>query len=196
MERKSFALELRFNPMLDLRVFNAREIIIPDFGFLSAAARPATVTPHITLLSGNYQGPTLAAVVRHFTDRPKTYISLSFSAVHVFSNELLDHQNFVAALAAAPSPHLLNFHSDLCKALRQAGLPVAHEFLPGMWLPHCPLEEQLPDLMVPDVLDRARRLLRLPISGLSLKMTMVELLPHRYDLHEFGFWEAADPPHA
>ncbi|GFY87167.1 RNA ligase/cyclic nucleotide phosphodiesterase family protein [Actinidia rufa] len=81
-------------------------------------------------------------------------------------------------LAPTPSMPLLQFHSQLCDAMRKEGIEIVEEYRPGSWIPYCPVAEEVPKSRMAEAFTVLRDL-KLPVTGYAMDIGLVEYSPVR-----------------
>ncbi|CAI5501929.1 unnamed protein product [Closterium sp. Naga37s-1] len=79
-------------------------------------------------------------------------------------------------LAPVPSIALLTLHEQLQELLKRLAIPCDPNYLPGSWLPVCPVAQELPEEKLPSSFHTVRSQ-KLPLSGHLCEIGLVEFVP-------------------
>jgi 2'-5' RNA ligase len=113
-------------------------------------------------------GPELAALAAEVPP-----LELSFESVGFFFAE---SGRGVAFLGPVVTADLLGCHERLHRLLERFGRSPWEHYLPGRWVPHCTLSEDLGPLALASALEVCRRA-RLPLRARAEQLTLVEFQP-------------------
>ena len=141
---------------------------------ISSAIDAGGGRPHVTLaVCERLDRQGFAPVLARFaatTAAPR----LSFANFGVFPTEPA-----VVFMAPVVTTDLLALHARLHRRFQEfAGEPWAY-YLPGQWVPHCTLAEQLPGEAVPRAIELCRRV-RLPLACRLEEIGIVEFRPIKH----------------
>jgi 2'-5' RNA ligase len=138
---------------------------------VSAAMREGGGRPHVTLaVCERLDRVGFAPVLARFaatTVAPR----LSFASFGVFPTEPA-----VVFMAPVVTTDLLSLHARLHRRFAEFASEQWTYYLPGQWVPHCTLAEQLPGAAVPRALDLFRQV-RLPLACRLEEIGIVEFRP-------------------
>ncbi|CAI9763218.1 unnamed protein product [Fraxinus pennsylvanica] len=126
----------------------------------------------------------LENIIKNFAAKQEP-LPMSFSSIGSLPNE-----NNVLFLAPTPTLSLLQFHSQLCDAMKKEGIEVGDEHRPDTWIPLCPVAEEVPKIRMPEAFTVLRDL-KLPISGYAMDVGLVEYPPVR-ELFSFMLGNTAE----
>ncbi|EYU34706.1 hypothetical protein ABFS82_11G127600 [Erythranthe guttata] len=169
---QGYAIELYFDPALENQVLKAWNVL---------ARRQITThlieiesRPHLTLLFPcNFTDiPKIENILRNFAQKQEP-LSLSMSSIGSLPNE-----SNVLFLGPTPTFSLLQFHSQLCEAMRREGVEVGDGSRPDKWVPHCPVAEEVPSARVAEAFSLLNDL-KMPVSGYAVEISLVEYSPVR-----------------
>ncbi|KAG5527309.1 hypothetical protein RHGRI_028265 [Rhododendron griersonianum] len=168
---QGYAIELYFDPALENQVLKAWNVLARRQ--ISTHLIEIESRPHITLFSTPYIDPSkLENVVKFFASKQES-LPLSFSSIGTLPND-----NNVLFLAPTPSLSLLQFHSQLCDAMKREGIEIREEYRPDSWVPYCPVAEEVPKNRMVDAFTVLRDL-KLPVTGYAMDIGVVEYSPVR-----------------
>ncbi|XP_042499335.1 uncharacterized protein LOC122077448 [Macadamia integrifolia] len=168
---EGFAVELYFDPALENQVLKAWNVLARRQ--ISTQLIEMESRPHITLLSSPLlDAPKLESIVRNFASKQEP-LSLSFSTIGSFPNG-----GSVLFLGPTPSLALLQFHSQLCDALRRENVEIGEEYCPDSWVPYCSVAQEVPKNRMAEAFSVLRDL-KLPVTGYAMDIGLVEFSPVR-----------------
>lgn len=168
---QGYAIELYFDPALENQVLKAWNVLARRQ--ISTQLIEIESRPHITLFSAPFIEPTkLENIIRTFSSKQEP-LSLSFSVIGSFSND-----NDVLFLTPTPSVSLLQFHSQLCDAMKKEGIDIGEEYRPESWIPYCAVAQEVPRTRMAEGFCVLRDL-KLPVSGYAVDIGLVEFSPVR-----------------
>ncbi|RVW46662.1 hypothetical protein CK203_067234 [Vitis vinifera] len=128
---QGYAIELYFDPALENQVLKAWNVLARRQ--ISTQLIEIESRPHITLFSSPLIEPArLENIIKSFAGKQEP-LPLSFSSIGSLPND-----KNVLFLAPTPTLSLLQFHSQLCDALKKEGIEIGEEYRPDSWIPHCP----------------------------------------------------------
>lgn len=198
---QGYSVELYFDPALENQVLKAWNVLARRQ--ISTHLIEMESRPHITLLSSPTLDPVrLQAALRSFASRHEP-LSLSLSSVAAFPSNpspssssssappqsdsqgngstagiVNSSNNNVLFLAPTPSMGLLQFHSQLCDALKKEGVEIGEEYRPDSWVPYCSVAQDVPKNRMAEAFCILREL-KLPVSGYAMDIALVEFSPVR-----------------
>ncbi|KAJ8774931.1 hypothetical protein K2173_019935 [Erythroxylum novogranatense] len=168
---QGYAIELYFDPALENQVLKAWNVLARRQ--ISTQLIEIESRPHITLYSSAYVEPTkLESVLRTFASKQEP-LALSFSTVGSPPSD-----NNVLFLAPTPSHSLLQFHSQLCDALKKEGIEISEDYRPDSWIPCCAVAQEVPKVRIGEAFCLLRDL-KLPVNGYAIDIGLVEFSPVR-----------------
>ncbi|CAM8888246.1 hypothetical protein QQ045_028021 [Rhodiola kirilowii] len=168
---EGYSIELYFDPALENQVLKAWNVLARRQ--ISTQLIEIESRPHITLFSTPFIDPTkLENILKSFASKHEP-LSLTFSSIGSMSND-----KNVLFLAPTPSLSLLQFHSQLCDALRKEGVEVGDEFRPDEWIPNCAVAQDVPKSRMAEAFTVLREL-KLPVNGYGMDIGLVEFSPVR-----------------
>ncbi|GFY96001.1 RNA ligase/cyclic nucleotide phosphodiesterase family protein [Actinidia rufa] len=100
-------------------------------------------------------------------------VPISFTSI----GTIPDDRN-VLFFALTPSMALLQFHSQLCDALKKEGFEIGEDYRPGSWIPYCLVAEQVPKAQMAEAFTVLRDV-KLPYYGYAMDVGLVEFSPVR-----------------
>lgn len=168
---QGYAIELYFDPALENQVLKAWNVLARRQ--ISTHLIEIESRPHITLFSTPYIDPSkLENVVKFFASKQES-LPVSFSSIGALPND-----SNVLFLSPTPSLSLLQFHSQLCDAMKREGIEIREEYRPDSWVPYCPVAEEVPKTRMADAFTVLRDL-KLPVTGYAMDIGVVEYSPVR-----------------
>ncbi|OVA16276.1 hypothetical protein BVC80_8971g38 [Macleaya cordata] len=168
---QGYAVELYFDPALENQVLKAWNVLARRQ--ISTQLIEIESRPHITLLSSPLLDPAkLQNVIKNFASKQEP-LSLSLSTIGSFP-----HDRNVLFLSPTPSLSLLQFHSQLCDALKKENIEIGEDYLPDSWVPHCSVAQEVPRNRMGEAFCILRDL-KLPVSGYAMDIGLVEFSPVR-----------------
>ncbi|PIM99495.1 hypothetical protein CDL12_28015 [Handroanthus impetiginosus] len=168
---QGYAVELYFDPALENQVLKAWNVLARRQ--ISTRLIEIESRPHITLFSSPVVDVTkLENVLRNFSLKQES-LSMSFSSIGSLPND-----NNVLFVGPTPSLSLLQFHSQLCDAMKKEGIEIGEEYRPDKWIPYCPVAEEVPKTRMAEAFTVLRDL-KLPVSGYGMEISLVEYPPVR-----------------
>lgn len=168
---QGYAIELYFDPALENQVLKAWNALARRQ--ISTHLIEIESRPHITLFSSPFIDPSkLENVVKYFASKQDS-LPISLSSIGTLPND-----NNVLFLAPTPSLSLLQFHSQLCDAMRKEGIEIREDYRPDSWVPYCPVAEEVPKSRMADAFTVVRDL-KLPVTGYAMDIGVVEYSPVR-----------------
>ncbi|OWM70673.1 uncharacterized protein LOC116214881 [Punica granatum] len=171
MSQKGYAIELYFDPALENQVLKAWNVLARRQ--ISTQLIEIESRPHITLFSAPFVDPTkLENIIKIFSSK-QAPLPLSFSMIGSFSND-----NDVLFLTPTPTVSLLQFHSQLCDAMKKEGIEIGEESRPESWVPYCAVAQEVPRTRMAEGFCVLRDL-KLPVSGYAVDIGLVEFSPVR-----------------
>ncbi|GMN42456.1 hypothetical protein TIFTF001_011667 [Ficus carica] len=169
--QQGYAIELYFDPALENQVLKAWNVLARRQ--ISTQLIEIESRPHITLFSTDSIEPgKLENAVRSFAAKQES-LPLTFSSVGSLPND-----NNVLFLSPTPSMSLLQFHSQLCEALRKEGVDIGDDYRPDQWVPLCAVAQEVPKNRMGDAFCVLREL-KLPVTGYAMDIGLVEFSPVR-----------------
>ncbi|CAI5475071.1 unnamed protein product [Closterium sp. Yama58-4] len=100
----------------------------------------------------------------------------AFSPTAVNSNSHASAGNNSVMSADVPSIALLTLHEQLQELLKRLAIPCDPNYLPGSWLPICPVAQELPEGKLPSSFHTVRSQ-KLPLCGHLCEIGLVEFVP-------------------
>ncbi|KAF5740352.1 hypothetical protein HS088_TW11G00419 [Tripterygium wilfordii] len=168
---QGYAIELYFDPALENQVLKAWNVLARRQ--ISTQLIEIESRPHITLFSNPFIDPTkLESIIKTFASKQEP-LPLSFSAI----GSLPSDQN-VLFLSPTPTVSLLQFHSQLCDAMKKEGIDIGEEYRPDSWVPYCAVAEEVPRTRIGEAFCVLRDL-KLPVTGYVMDIGLVEFSPVR-----------------
>lgn len=166
-----YAIELYFDPALENQVLKAWNVLARRQ--ISTQLIEMESRPHITLFSTPFIDPArLDNIVRTFASRQEP-LPLTFSSIGG-----LPADNNVLFLAPTPSLSILQFHAQLCDAVRKEDIEIKEEYRPGSWIPYCSVAQEVPRTRMAEAFSVLRDL-KLPVTGYAMDIGIVEFSPVR-----------------
>ncbi|CAI9277046.1 unnamed protein product [Lactuca saligna] len=114
----------------------------------------------------------LENIVKGFASKQDP-LPLSFGSIGSLPND-----NNVLFLAPTPTLPLLQFHFQLCDAMKREGIEIGEEYRPDSWIPFCPVAEEVPKNRMAEAFTVLRDL-KLPVTGYAMDIGLVEYSPVR-----------------
>ncbi|XP_027101824.1 uncharacterized protein LOC113754020 [Coffea eugenioides] len=168
---QGYALELYFDPALENQVLKAWNVLARRQ--ISTQLIEIESRPHITLFSSPLVDVSkLENTVKNFASKQEP-LPLSFSSIGSLAND-----NNVLFLAPTPSLSLIQFHLQLCDAMRKDGIEIGEDYRPDSWIPHCPVAEEVPKARMAEAFTVLRDL-KMPVTGYAMDIALVEYPPVR-----------------
>lgn len=168
---QGYAIELYFDPALENQVLKAWNVLARRQ--ISTQLIEIESRPHITLFSSPFIDPAkLENMVKTFASKQEP-LALTFSSIGSLPND-----NNVLFLSPTPSLSLLQFHSQLCDALKKEGVEIGEEYRPDSWIPHCSVAQDVPKSRMAEAFSVLRDL-KLPVAGYAMDIGLVEFSPVR-----------------
>ncbi|KAL8471416.1 hypothetical protein ACS0TY_028901 [Phlomoides rotata] len=168
---QGYAIEVYFDPALENQVLKAWNVLARRQ--ISTQLIEIESRPHITLFTSPFvDAAKLENVVRNFAAKQEP-LPLSFSSIGSLPSD-----NNVLFLGPTPSLSLLQFHSQLCDAMKKEGFEIGEEHRPDTWIPFCPVAEEVPKTRMAEAFTLLREL-KLPVSGYAVEISLVEYQPVR-----------------
>lgn len=168
---QGYAIELYFDPALENQIVKAWNVLARRQ--ISTQLIEIESRPHITICYSPFVDLSkLENIVKNFATKQEP-LPLSFRSIGALPSE-----DNVLFLAPNPSVSLLNFHLQLCDALRKEGIEVGDEYRPDLWVPYCPVAEEVPKARMAEAFSVLRDL-KLPVSGYGMEIGVVEYSPVR-----------------
>lgn len=168
---QGYAIELYFDPALENQVLKAWNILARRQ--ISTQLIEIESRPHITLFTSPFVDiAKLENVLRNFAAKQEP-LAVSFSSIGSFPSD-----NNVLFLGPTPSLSLLQFHSQLCDAMKKEGVEVGDEQRPDSWNPYCSVAEEVPKTRIAEAFTVLRDL-KMPVSGYAVEISLVEYSPVR-----------------
>ncbi|KAI3452393.1 hypothetical protein Pfo_030169 [Paulownia fortunei] len=168
---QGYAIELNFDPALENQVLKAWNVLARRQ--ISTQLIEIESRPHLTLFSSPFVDiAKLENILRNFAAKQEP-LAVSFSSIGSFPND-----NNVLFLGPTPSLSLLQFHSQLCDAMKKEGIEIGEEHRPDAWIPYCPVAEEVPKTRMVEAFTVLRDL-KLPVSGYAMDISLVEYPPIR-----------------
>ncbi|XP_026381783.1 uncharacterized protein LOC113276394 [Papaver somniferum] len=184
MSSQGYAIQLFFDPALENQVLKAWNVLARRQ--ISTQLIEMESRPHITLLSSPVlDPPKLQNLIKNFASKQEP-LSLSMSAIGSFPGE-----GNVLFLSPNPTSSLLQFHAQLCDALRKENIEIGEEYLPDSWIPHCTVAKEVPRSRIGEAFCILRDL-KLPISGYAMDIGLVEFSPVVRELLSFPLGDALE----
>ncbi|KAF9666414.1 hypothetical protein SADUNF_Sadunf16G0226900 [Salix dunnii] len=171
MSESGYAIELYFDPALENQVLKAWNVLARRQ--ISSQLIEIESRPHITLYSTPFIDPTkLESIIKTFASKQEP-LPLSLSTIGCLPND-----NNLLFLAPTPSLSLLQFHSQLCDAMKKEGIEISEEYRPDNWIPYCAVAQDVPKARMGESLCVLRDL-KLPVAGYAMDIGLVEFSPVR-----------------
>lgn len=168
---QGYAIELYFDPALENQVLKAWNMLARRQ--ISTQLIEIESRPHLTLFSSPYVDISkVESILRNFAMKSEP-LSVCFSSIGSLPND-----NNVLFLGPTPSLSLLQFHSQLCDAMKKEGIEIAEEYLPDTWFPYCAVAEEAPKARMAEAFTVLRDL-KMPVSGYAMDISLVEYPPVR-----------------
>lgn len=168
---QGYAIELYFDPALENQVLKAWNVLARRH--ISTQLIEIESRPHLTLFSSpSVDISKLESVLKNFASKQEP-LSLTFSSIGSLPND-----NNVLFLVPTPSLSLLQFHSQLCDAMRKEGIELGDEYRPDRWIPYSPVADEVPRTRMGEAFTVLRDL-KLPVSGYGMEISLVEYPPSR-----------------
>ncbi|KAL6994309.1 hypothetical protein U1Q18_012416 [Sarracenia purpurea var. burkii] len=168
---QGYGIELYFDPALENQVLKAWNILARRQ--ISTRLIEIESRPHITLFSTPFTDPLkLENIVKTLASRQEP-LAISLSSIGSLAN-----YNNVFFLAPTPSLALLQFHSQLCDAMKKEDIEIGEDYRPDSWIPYCPVAEEVPKSRMAEAFTVLRDL-KLPVSGYAMDIGVVEFSPVR-----------------
>ncbi|KAF5961733.1 hypothetical protein HYC85_002942 [Camellia sinensis] len=134
---QGYAIELYFDPALENQVLKAWNVLARRQ--ISTQLIEIESRPHITLFSSPFIDPSKLENIAKSLASKQEPLAISFSSIGSLPND-----NNVLFLAPTPSLPLLQFHLQLCDAMKKEGIEIGEEYRPDSWIPYCPVAEEVP----------------------------------------------------
>ncbi|KAH6830229.1 RNA ligase/cyclic nucleotide phosphodiesterase family protein [Perilla frutescens var. hirtella] len=168
---QGYAIELYFDPALENQVLKAWNVLARRQ--ISTQLIEIESRPHLTLFTSPFVDiAKLENVLRNFAAKQEP-LAVSFSSIGSFPSD-----SNVLFLGPTPSLSLLQFHSQLCDAMKKEGVEVGDEQRPDTWIPYCSVAEEVPKTRMAEAFTVLRDL-KMPVSGYAMEMSLVEYSPVR-----------------
>ncbi|KAA8548065.1 hypothetical protein F0562_004674 [Nyssa sinensis] len=168
---QAYAIELYFDPALENQVLKAWNVLARRQ--ISTQLIEIESRPHITLFSSPFIDLSkLENIIKTFASKQEP-LALSFSSIGSLPND-----SNVLFLAPTPSLSLLQFHSQLCDAMKKEGVEIGEDYRPDVWIPYCPVAEEVPKSRMAEAFTVLRDL-KLPVTGYAMEIGLVEFSPVR-----------------
>lgn len=181
---QGYAIELYFDPALENQVLKAWNVLARRQ--ISTQLIEIESRPHITLFSSRFVDPSkLENIVKAFALKQEP-LPLSFCSIGSLPSD-----NNVLFLAPTPSLSLLQFHLQLCDAMKKEGVEIGEEYRPDSWIPYCPVAEEVPRTRMAEAFTVLRDL-KLPVTGYAMDIGLVEYSPVR-ELFSFVLGNTVEP---
>lgn len=168
---QGYAVELYFDPALENQVLKAWNVLARRQ--ISSQLIEIESRPHLTLFSSDFVDINKLENILRVIGSKQEPLSLSFSSIGSFTND-----NNVLFLGPTPSFSLLQFHSQLCDAMKKEGIETGEEYRPDKWIPHCLVAQDVPKTRMAEAFTVLRDL-KLPVSGYAMEISLVEYQPVR-----------------
>ena len=167
---QGYAIELYFDPAMENQVLGAWNLLAHRQ--ISTHLIEIKSRPHITLFSCPLIDPLkLENIVKLMSYNAA--VPISFTSI----GTIPDDRN-VLFFALTPSMALLQFHSQLCDALKKEGFEIGEDYRPGSWIPYCLVAEQVPKAQMAEAFTVLRDV-KLPYYGYAMDIGLVEFSPVR-----------------
>lgn len=181
---QGYALELYFDPALENQVLKAWNVLARRQ--ISTQLIDIESRPHMTLFSSPFADITkLENIVKNFASKQEP-LALSFSSIGSLANDIN-----TLFLAPTPSLSLIQFHVQLCDAMKKEGIEIGDEYRPDSWIPYCPVAEEVPKSRMAEAFTVLRDL-KLPVTGYGTDIGLVEYTPSR-ELFSFVLGNSLEP---
>lgn len=168
---QGYAIEVYFDPALENQVLKAWNVLARRQ--ISTQLIEIESRPHLTLFTSPFVDVVkLENVVRNFAAKQEP-LPLSLSSIGSLNSD-----TNVLFLGPTPSLSLLQFHSQLCDAMKKEGIDIGEEHRPDSWIPYCPVAEEVPKSRMAEAFTLLREL-KLPVSGYAVEVSLVEYQPVR-----------------
>lgn len=171
--RTSCAIELTFDPATEAAILELRAAV--HAVGVAASPRLLDARPHVSLCVIDVERTEpLERVVRGFAISAAPF-EIAFDAVGSFAGS-----NNVLYLAPTPSLDLLRHHRALIDLLRSSDVvgSMWDYYLPDRWVPHCTLELEADEALLPQAFGAVRAALR-PLRGSVRGVELVGFPPAR-----------------
>ncbi|KAL6497522.1 hypothetical protein OROHE_027151 [Orobanche hederae] len=169
---QGYAIELYFDPALENQVLKAWNVLARRQ--ISTQLIEIESRPHITLFSTLLADITkIENTLRNFTSKQEPlYLSLS-------SIGSLPNDNNILFLGPTPSLSLLQFHSNMCDALKKEGIEIGEDYRPDKWIPYCAVAaNDVANGRLAEAFSVLRDM-KMPIGGYAMEVSLVEYPPVR-----------------
>ncbi|KAL3640132.1 hypothetical protein CASFOL_011883 [Castilleja foliolosa] len=168
---QGYAIELYFDPALENQVLKAWNVLARRQ--ISTQLIEIESRPHITLFSTLLVDTAkIENILRNFTSKQEP-VFLSFSSIGSLPND-----NNVLFLGPTPSLSLLQFHSQLCDAMKKEGVEIGDDYRPDKWIPYCAVADDVAKSRLAEAFTVLRDL-KMPVSGYAMEVSLVEYPPVR-----------------
>lgn len=168
---QGYAIELYFDPALENQVLKAWNVLARRQ--ISTHLIEIESRPHITLYASTFvDSARLQSIIKTIASKQDP-LPLSLSSVGCLPND-----NNVLFLAPTPSLSLLQFHSQLCDAMKKEGIEISEEYRPDTWIPYCAVAQEVPKARMAEAFSVLRDL-KLPVTGYAMDIGLVEFFPVR-----------------
>ncbi|KAF6157318.1 hypothetical protein GIB67_004256 [Kingdonia uniflora] len=181
---EGFAVELYFDTALENQVLKAWNALARRQ--ISTQLIEIGSRPHITLFSTPFVDPLkLQTIIKTIASKTQEHLPLTLSTIGSFPND-----GNLLFLSPTPSFALLQFHTQLCEALRRDGVDVGRDYMTDLWVPHCAVAQDVPRNRMAEAFCILRDL-KLPVSGHATDIGLVEFSPVR-EIFSFTLGNVAD----
>ncbi|GER41351.1 calmodulin binding protein [Striga asiatica] len=168
---QAYAIELYFDPALENQVLKAWNVLARRQ--ISTQLIEIESRPHITLFSTVFADTAkIENVLRNLTSKQEP-LHISFSSIGSLPND-----NNVLFLGPTPSLSLLQFHTQLCDALRKEGVEIGEDYRPDKWIPYCAVADDVAKGRLAEAFSVLRDL-KMPVGGYAVEVSLVEHPPVR-----------------
>lgn len=168
---QSYAVELYFDPALENQVLKAWNVLARRQ--ISTHLIEIESRPHLTLFWSDFADVAKLENALRIVGSKQEPFSLSFSSIGSLPND-----NNALFLGPTPTSSLLQFHSQLCDAMKKEGIEIGEEYRPDKWIPHCLVAQEVPKPRMAEAFTVLRDL-KLPVSGYAVEISLVEYQPVR-----------------
>lgn len=180
---QGYAIELYFDPALENQVLKAWNVLARRQ--ISTQLIEMESRPHITLYASPFVDPVKLQSITKTIASKQEPLQLSLSTIGCLPND-----NNVLFLSPTPSLSLLQFHAQLCDAMKKEGIEISEEYRPDMWIPHCAVAQEVPKSRMGEAFSVLREL-KLPVTGYAMDIGLVEFSPVR-ELFSFVLGNAVE----
>ncbi len=167
-----YAVVLYFDQQTEQGVLDLRDVL-ENHGVSSMLGRLGD-RPHISLAVFDDVDRDLLISVAQDHSGTLAAFGLQLSAVGTFPT----NENTVF-LSPVPTIELLQCHQELHRRLATSGLLPSPYYLPANWVPHCTVEQNIPDEQVTRAIQLCKDAFK-PLTGAFQEIGVVEFRPVKY----------------